>query len=73
MGIYSEGEAAFVAVLEALLQRHHLLEQRRVHRQRSDCREQPAVVCGESEPRISQEPNAITDLSLLEPKSLRPR
>lgn len=55
LGIYSEGEAAFVAVLKALLQRHHLLEQRRVHRQRCDCREQPAVIYGESEVRISQE------------------
>lgn len=54
-GIYSEGEAAFVAVLKALLQRHHLLEQRGVHRQRCYCREQPAVICGESEVRISQE------------------
>lgn len=44
LGIYSEGEAAFVAVLEALLQRHHLLEQSGVDRQGRDCREQPAVV-----------------------------
>lgn len=55
LGIYSEGEAAFVAVLKALLQRHHLLEQRGVHRQRCDCREQPAVIYGESELGISRE------------------
>lgn len=55
MGIYSEGEAALVAVLKALLQRHHLLEQMRVHRQRRDSREQPAVACGESELGITQE------------------
>lgn len=49
LGIYPEGEAAFVAVLEALLQRHHLLEQSGVDRQRCDCREQPAVVCREAQ------------------------
>lgn len=52
LGIYPKGEAAFVAVLEALLQRHHLLEQSGVHRQRRDCREQPAVVCGGAELRF---------------------
>lgn len=52
LGVYSEGEAAFVAVLEALLQRHHLLEQSWVHRQRRDGREQPAVIYGEAELRF---------------------
>lgn len=45
-GIYSEGEAAVVAILKALLQRHHSLEQRGVHRQRGNRREQPAVIWG---------------------------
>lgn len=45
-GIYSEGEAAVVAILKALLQRHHSLEQGGVHSKRGDRREQPAVVWG---------------------------
>lgn len=45
-GIYSEGEAAVVAILKALLQRHHSLEQRGVQRQRRNRREQPAVIWG---------------------------
>lgn len=62
LGDYPEGEAASVAVLKALLQRHHLLEQRRVHRQRRDGREQPAVICGESQQGIGRESTHIAGL-----------
>lgn len=45
--MYPEGKAAVVTILEALIQRHDLLEQRWMHRQRRYSREYPAVTCRE--------------------------